>query len=191
GTITNVKKFVQTFLNPPGKIVIRGEDVVLPRGLCTGDEQAMPLGDLKHAYLLRRAIPWNTSGPVLVIETRRGVFEDERDWFPLDGDQRLVAATLNRRVGRAAGSSFSPSAPSSCRSSLRPRSASTRARRWTSTSATRGRASRRPRGRWRAGSAAARRWSSRGAGATPTAPTRRTRRRGPPTSTASSGGCAT
>ncbi|HKA89919.1 MAG TPA: hypothetical protein VKE22_19795 [Haliangiales bacterium] len=102
GTITNVKKFVQTFLNPPGKIVIRGEDVVLPRGLCTGDEQAMPLGDLKHAYLLRRAIPWNTSGPVLVIETRRGVFEYERDWFPLDGDQRLVTATLNRRIGRAA-----------------------------------------------------------------------------------------
>jgi hypothetical protein len=102
GTVTNVVRFVQTFLNPPGKIVIGGEDMILPRGLCSGDLESVPLGDLKHAYFLRRAIPWNTSGPVLVIETRRGVFEYERDWFPLDGDQRLVSNALNRRLGRAA-----------------------------------------------------------------------------------------
>jgi hypothetical protein len=101
-TYPNVKAFVQTFLSPPGKIVIAGEQMLLPTGLCAGDPTPVPLGDLKHAYLLRRAIPWNTSGPVLVIETRRGVFEYPRDWFSLDGDQRLVSAALNRRRERAA-----------------------------------------------------------------------------------------
>jgi hypothetical protein len=102
GTITNIKLFVQTFLSPPGTIVIGAEEMVLPSGLCAGDPQAVPTSDLRHAYLLRRAIPWNTTGPILVIETQRGVFEYERHWFPNEGDQRLVSAAVNRRLGQSA-----------------------------------------------------------------------------------------
>ena len=62
----NVKAFVQTFLSPPGKIVIAGNDMILPVGLCAGDPMSVPVGDLKHAYLLRRAIPYlrSSSGGV-------------------------------------------------------------------------------------------------------------------------------
>lgn len=102
GTITNIKLFVQTFLNPPGRIVIGAEEMLLPTGLCAGDPQAVPTSDLRHAYLLRRAIPWNTTPPILVIETQRGVFEYERHWFPNEGDQRLVSTALNRRLGLSA-----------------------------------------------------------------------------------------
>jgi hypothetical protein len=60
----------------------------------------MPVADLRHAYLLRRALPWNHTGPVLVVETRRGVFQYPRDWFGAENDQKRLSQALNRRLGR-------------------------------------------------------------------------------------------
>jgi hypothetical protein len=94
------KSFVQTLLHPPGIIAVREAEVLLPEQVCTSDPVKVPLGDLRHAYLLRRNLPWNHTGPVLVVETRRGVFQYPRDWFAGEGDQRRVWTTLNRRLGR-------------------------------------------------------------------------------------------
>ncbi len=41
----------------------------------------------------------STTGPVLVLETKKGVFEYPRDWFAEGSDQRRVVLALNRRLG--------------------------------------------------------------------------------------------
>ena len=96
---TSVKGFVLTLVHPAGSIVIRETELVLPRGLCAGDSLTMPLADLRHAYLLRRFVPWNATAPILVVETNRGTFEYPRDWFAVDQDQRRISTALNRRLG--------------------------------------------------------------------------------------------
>jgi hypothetical protein len=122
----SVKNFVTTLLRPAGRIEVDAEQVVLPRGLCRG-EDTVPIADVKHAFFLRRAIPWTRAGPVLVIEVIRSRFTEEkrgnpyrhpaeteddqriyaypRDWFATgprgDADQKRVAAVLNRRLERA------------------------------------------------------------------------------------------
>ena len=93
------KSFVMSLLHKPGKIAVRENEVVLPERVCSGNEVTVPLADLRHAYLLRRHLPFNHSGPVLVVETRRGVFQYPRDWFAGETDQRRVWTTLNRRLG--------------------------------------------------------------------------------------------
>lgn len=92
--------FAKTLMHPPGTVVVRDNELVVPVGVSTGDSSKMPPGDVRNAYVLRRALPWNQSGPILVIETKRGVFELPREWFAGDGDQRRIAAALNRRLGR-------------------------------------------------------------------------------------------
>jgi hypothetical protein len=94
------RSFVRTLLHKPGTIAVRDDEVVLPTELCSGQTQTMPLAELRHAYLLRRALPFNKTGPVLVVETRRGVFQYPRDWFEGETDQQRVSQTLNRRLGR-------------------------------------------------------------------------------------------
>jgi hypothetical protein len=94
------RAFVRTLRHAPGTIAVRDEAVVLPEHLCSGNSVTVPLSDLRHAYLLRRALPWNHHGPVLVVETQRGVFQYPRDWFAAEADQRRVSRTLNRRLGR-------------------------------------------------------------------------------------------
>jgi hypothetical protein len=94
------RSFVMTLLHAPGTIAVREGEVVLPEQICSAQAMTVPLADLRHAYLLRRNLPWNHTGPVLVVETRRGVFQYPRDWFAGEGDQRRVWTTLNRRLGR-------------------------------------------------------------------------------------------
>jgi hypothetical protein len=94
------RAFVLTLLHPPGTIAVRDDAIVLPDQLSSGHSVTVPLAELRHAYLLRRAIPWSHTGPVLVVETRRGVFQYPRDWFSAEVDQRRVSQTLNRRLGR-------------------------------------------------------------------------------------------
>lgn len=100
----SVKNFVTAMLRPPGRIEVEAERVVLARGLCQG-EDTFAIGDVKHAFFLRRAIPWTRAGPVLVVEAGERIFAYPRDWFASgprgDADQRRVAAVLNRRLGRA------------------------------------------------------------------------------------------
>jgi hypothetical protein len=100
GGLMAARSFVMTLLHPPGVIAVREGEVVLPGQVSSGVARTVPLGELRHAYLLRRALPWNHTGPVLVVETRRGVFQYPRDWFAGENDQRRVFTALNRRLGR-------------------------------------------------------------------------------------------
>jgi hypothetical protein len=100
GGLLSLRSFVMTLIHAPGTIEVRESDVVLPEKVCGRHIRSIPLAELRNAYLLRRALPWNHTGPVLVVETRRGVFHYPRDWFAGEGDQRRVFTTLNRRLGR-------------------------------------------------------------------------------------------
>ncbi len=94
------RAFVMTLLHSAGRIEVNEDDVTLPRGLCHAKAETLPVSDLRHAYFLRRAVPWTRSGPLLVVETSQGVFSYPRDWFATDSDQRRIAMALNHRLGR-------------------------------------------------------------------------------------------
>lgn len=96
-----VRSFVLTLMHEPGKIDVANDEVTLPRGLCRNAPVTLPVGDLRHAYFLRRAVPWTRTGPLLIVETAKGVFQYPRDWFATDSDQRRIAAALNHRIGRS------------------------------------------------------------------------------------------
>lgn len=100
GGLLAARSFVMSVLHDPGTIAVREGEVILPTEVCSGKTKTVPLAELRHAYLLRRALPWNHTGPVLVVETRRGVFQYPRDWFTGENDQRRVYTALNRRLGR-------------------------------------------------------------------------------------------
>lgn len=95
-----LRGFVMTLLHPPGTLRVAADEVTLPRGLCRPEPLTLPIGEIRHAYFLRRAVPWTRTGPVLVVETDHGTFQYPRDWFATDSDQRRVAAALNRRLER-------------------------------------------------------------------------------------------
>jgi hypothetical protein len=101
GGVKSLWLFVKTLLHPPGAVIVRDKEIVVPvGGASSGMATTVPADELRNAYVLRRAVPWLQTGPVLVIETRREIFELPRDWFDSDADQRNVASTLNRRLGR-------------------------------------------------------------------------------------------
>lgn len=87
-------KLVLTFLHPPGTIVVDGDDVSLPRGLCHGSPSKVARGDVSAAYFLRRSVPWTKAAPVLVVEVGAKAFAYPRDWFASESDQRRVLDAL-------------------------------------------------------------------------------------------------
>ena len=89
--------FVRTLLFPAGTIAVGDDGVALPRGLCKGDPEKMPITEVKHAYLLRRSVPWTRAAPVLVIEARGKAFTYPRDWFVTEADQRRIVRELHAR----------------------------------------------------------------------------------------------
>lgn len=94
--------FVRTLLFPAGTISVGDDGVELPRGLCRGAPVTFKLDEIKHAYLLRRAVPWTRAAPVLVIEAGGRPFSYPRDWFVTEADQRRVVRELNARgAGRS------------------------------------------------------------------------------------------
>lgn len=95
-----LRGFVLTLINEPGRIRIGADEASLPRGLCRANPLIVPFDRVKHAFFLRRAVPWTRTGPLLVVETDQGAFTYPRDWFRSDSDQRRVAAALNHRLGR-------------------------------------------------------------------------------------------
>jgi len=92
--------FARTLLRHAGRIELRDDSIVLPDALCTKEAHTVPYKQVRHAFFLRRAVPWSRTGPVLVVETSERVFVYPRDWFMSDSDQRRVALALNRRLGR-------------------------------------------------------------------------------------------
>jgi hypothetical protein len=100
GGLWAARGFVLTLLHAAGVIAIREDEVVLTPWVCAGRSVVVPVGEVHHAYFLRRAVPWTTTGPILVIETSAGAFTFPRDWFHSESDQTDVARVLNRRLGR-------------------------------------------------------------------------------------------
>jgi hypothetical protein len=97
--LVNLFRFARTLIRPAGAIAVTGDGVRLPDGLCSGQVHTVPYGGVRHAFFLRRAVPWTRTGPILVIETERGTFSYPRDWFTSDSDQRRIATAIHRRLG--------------------------------------------------------------------------------------------
>lgn len=97
-------RVVQTLRHPPGTIVVDGERVVLPRGLCLGDPLEVTRGAISASYLLRKSVAWHQAAPVLVVETDGKVLAYPRDWFAGESDQRRILDAL------LAGTAAEPSA---------------------------------------------------------------------------------
>ncbi len=93
-------EFGRTLAHEAGTIGVNSATVALPPRVCAGTSAEVPFNDVKHAYFLRRMLPWMTTGPLLVVETVRGTFAYPRDWFASEADQRRVVTTINRHLAR-------------------------------------------------------------------------------------------
>jgi hypothetical protein len=93
------RSFVRTLVQDAGAIRLGPSQIELPLAPCAGTAAPVPLAEVRHAYLLRRATPFFVAGPLLVVETARGAYTYPRDWFHTDADQRRLAAHINRRLG--------------------------------------------------------------------------------------------
>lgn len=87
-------KLVRTYVHPPGTLVVDGDRVQLPRGLCRGAPTELARGAVTGAYFLRRSVPWTRAAPVLVVEAGGKAFVYPRDWFAAEADQRRVLEAL-------------------------------------------------------------------------------------------------
>jgi hypothetical protein len=96
----NLVRFARTLVRSAGAIAVGSDGVKLPTGLCSGQAHAIGYGGIRHAFFLRRAVPWTRTGPILIIETERGTFTYPRDWFTSDSDQRRIASAIHRRLAR-------------------------------------------------------------------------------------------
>jgi hypothetical protein len=92
-------QLVQTFVYPPGTIVVSESEVILPRGLCLPRPVKVEPSAVTAVYFLRRSVPWNRSAPVLVIELGPKAMAFPRDWFASEADQRHVVHALLRGRG--------------------------------------------------------------------------------------------
>lgn len=95
--------FVQTLMHEPGAVVVDAAHVALPRGLCRGEPEKVASSTLGAAYFLRRAVPWNRSAPVLVIEAGDRAYVFPRDWFASEADQRRIMHALLPLIATNAG----------------------------------------------------------------------------------------
>lgn len=91
-------ELAQTFLHPPGTIIVNDTEVVLPRGLNMGKPVKVPRSEVTSVYFLRRSVPWNRSAPVLVVELGQRAFAYPRDWFASEADQRHIVHALLRGI---------------------------------------------------------------------------------------------
>lgn len=87
-------ELLQTFLHPPGTIVVTDREVTLPRGLCMSKPITVEPSAVTAVYFLRRSVPWNRSAPVLVVELGERALAFPRDWFASEADQRHVVHAL-------------------------------------------------------------------------------------------------
>ena len=89
-------QLVQSFVNPPGTIVVTEYEVILPRGLSMSKPVKVAPKDVTAVYFLRRSVPWNRSAPVLIVELGARAMAFPRDWFASEADQRHVIHALLR-----------------------------------------------------------------------------------------------
>ncbi len=93
---------IQTFLHPPGTVIVSDRQVSLPRGLCMPRPVVVTPKDITAVYFLRRSVPWNHAAPVLIIELGARAMAFPRDWFASEADQRHVVHALLRDKASAA-----------------------------------------------------------------------------------------
>ena len=86
----------QTFLHPPGSIIVTANEVTLPRGICLPRPIKVAPSAVTAVYFLRRSVPWNRSAPVLVVELGPKAMAFPRDWFASEADQRHAVHALLR-----------------------------------------------------------------------------------------------
>lgn len=98
-------QLVQTFVHPPGTIVVNDKEVILPRGLCMSRPVKVAPAEVTAVYFLRRSVPWKHSAPVLVVELGAKAMAFPRDWFASEADQRYVVHALLGRTRDAAPAS--------------------------------------------------------------------------------------
>jgi hypothetical protein len=84
----------RTVLYPPDAIIVLGDQVTLPRGVCRGKPDQVAREAIRHAYLLRRSVPFMRTAPVLVIETDKKAFIYPRDWFADEHAQLSIVERL-------------------------------------------------------------------------------------------------
>ena len=96
--LTQCMAAAKTFLHKPGSFNVTESEISVPTGLCSGKQLSLSQKQLEHAFFLRRAVPWNKAGPILVIEAEGIAYSFPRDWFASDSDQRRVAAALHHRL---------------------------------------------------------------------------------------------
>lgn len=87
-------QLLQSYLHPPGTIIVKSDEVTLPRGICMPRPLKVSRGDITAVYFLRRSVPWNHSSPVLVIEVGPKALAYPRDWFASEADQRQIVHAL-------------------------------------------------------------------------------------------------
>ena len=93
-SLWNLWQLIQTFRHPAGTVVVAGDDVELPRGLCRGAPAKLRKADVTAVYFLRRSVPWTQAAPVLVVEAHGRAFVYPRDWFGSESDQRRIVDEL-------------------------------------------------------------------------------------------------
>ena len=94
--------FARTLRYPAGTIEVNAEQVVLPTGLCRGKDATFPMEQVRHAFFLRRAVPWTQTGPMLVIEAGDRAFAYPRDWFASEADQQRIVHAINVHLEQTA-----------------------------------------------------------------------------------------
>lgn len=97
--LSSLWSFVKTLLYAPGHIAVGDGEIKLSPSLCSPSVITLRINDVSHAYLLKRAVPWATSGPVLVVESKHNAWTYPRDWFASESDQRRVLVAINRNLG--------------------------------------------------------------------------------------------
>lgn len=100
--LRNAYLFARTLLFESGTIVVDGEHVVLPLGLCHGKSDTVTIGEVRHAFCLRRAVPWTHTAPLLIVETSKRAYVYPRDWFGSESDQYRILRTIRHHLGQEA-----------------------------------------------------------------------------------------
>ncbi len=98
--LRNGYRFMRTLLYDSGTIVVNKASISVPIGLCQGQTETFAMGEVRHAFLLRRAVPWSQSGPTLIVEAGEHAFAYPRDWFHSDGDQQRIVRAIRHHLGQ-------------------------------------------------------------------------------------------
>lgn len=88
------RSFLLTMINAPGTFRLDDDKLEMPDGLCRGKTVTVEVDKVRHAFFLRRAVPWTRAGPVLIIEAGDHALAYPRDWFSSDADQQRLLEAL-------------------------------------------------------------------------------------------------